>query len=399
MTMHASAPLPSHPFISFADFDSSYIPARTWLLLGETFSKCKHLSGAPLAPAVAREMGIVYLAAGAQATTAIEGNTLSTNEVRKIVEEGTADVGVSRQYLEQEVKNVLSATREIWVALQENRRIPITVDRLCQLNQQVLQDVPEDQVVPGELRTEGRDVMVGNAYRPPAGRDVGMLAKEFEDWLRRLRGPAEAPGVADEDRFVSAVLSAILAHLYIAWIHPFDNGNGRTARLVEVQILAESGVVPIISTQLLSNHFNNTRDAYYRALNHARTDATRFIQYAVEGFADGLREQINLVRRQNLELVWRSYVHETFDHEHKDTEARRRQRKLAMALPDGESVSPEQATELSPKLTRIYAKAGDRMPARDLGELVRLGLATKTGRRMYMANRDVILGLVPPVSS
>jgi Fic family protein len=38
-----------------------------------------------------------------------------------------------------------------------------------------------------------------------------------------------------------AILKAILAHLCLAWIHPFGDGNGRTARLVEFQILIFPG--------------------------------------------------------------------------------------------------------------------------------------------------------------
>ena len=38
------------------------------------------------------------------------------------------------------------------------------------------------------------------------------------------------------------ILKATLAHLYIAWIHPFGDGNGRTARLVEFMLLSRAGV-------------------------------------------------------------------------------------------------------------------------------------------------------------
>ena len=39
-------------------------------------------------------------------------------------------------------------------------------------------------------------------------------------------------------------MSALLAHLYIAWIHPFADGNGRTARLLEYLILDSFGNGP-----------------------------------------------------------------------------------------------------------------------------------------------------------
>ena len=45
--------------------------------------------------------------------------------------------------------------------------------------------------------------------------------------------------------FAIPLLRAIVAHLYIAWIHPFGDGNGRTARLVEADLLARFGVPEI----------------------------------------------------------------------------------------------------------------------------------------------------------
>src|SRR4030065_2907005 len=90
------------------------------------------------------------------------------------------------------------------------------------------------------------------------------------------------------------IIKAVIAHLYFEWIHPFGDGNGRTGRLVEFQILVSSGVPPP-AAPLLSNHYNLTRSAYYRELNLASRsggDVIPFVCYAAEGFVDGLREQI-----------------------------------------------------------------------------------------------------------
>ena len=56
-----------------------------------------------------------------------------------------------------------------------------------------------------------------------------------------------------------AILRAITAHLYLIWIHPFGDGNGRLARLVEFTILLKSGI-PSIAAHLLSNHYNATAE-------------------------------------------------------------------------------------------------------------------------------------------
>jgi Fic family protein len=407
----ASSFVPSadHPFITFDDRPTAddKLGQRTWMLLGEAFSKCQHLARAPINPHLSQRMIRVYLASGTQATTAIEGNTLSIEDVQRIIDKGTADVGPSRAYQEQEVRNILDAVDEIRVALLQGHRIPITTSRLRALNAKVLEAVPiEPYVTPGEFREPGVDVRVGRAYQPPPGREVAALTKQFDDWLRRIRlSPKDESTASDETKFVVAVVAAILAHLYIAWIHPFGDGNGRTARLIETQILAESGIVPIVSTQLLSNHFNLTRDDYYRALNEARRGPDHFVRYALQGFVDQLREQIRQVQDQNMHLVWQAYVHETFELNHeRHTEAHTRQQRLAMILPEEahRALPADKVMDLSTDLARAYAVTGPRTPARDLNMLVKLGLAVRTGsssKPRYYANREILQRFLPPVSS
>lgn len=335
----------------------------------------------------------VYLARGVQATTAIEGNTLTAHEVQEIVEKGSAQVGKSREYQEREVQNVLAAIDGIDSALRDGKRLPITRERLEALNFQVLDGIPdEEHVVPGKLRTY--NVHAGK-YLAPQWQDVPDLLERFVRWLAELRAQV-TPDSPVRDRFVNAVLAAVLAHLYIAWIHPFGNGNGRLARLIEVQILSESGVVPLVATNLLSDFYNKTRDhGYYRSLDAAQRDVTDFVRYALSGFLDEVRAQIEVVKAENIQIHWESYVYEVF-REMPDTETRTRQRELALAMPEGKWVSPKEATDLNTTLARSYAKMGDRTPTRDLNDLEKLGLAEKNGRR-YRVNRSVIQAFIPPI--
>lgn len=383
----------THPFLTF-NFDVRSLDQRTWLLLGETMSKCQHLAGSPLNPASARELAAVYLARGAQATTAIEGNTLSSAEVDKIVRDGSANLPESRQYLEKEVQNVLSAVREIDAALHAGQQIPLDARRLLHFNAVVLEGIPDKpEVVPGQFRQH--DVAVGT-YKAPHWTEVPALIDEFLRWLETLRGDLRADR-PDEERLVSAVVSAVLAHLYIAWIHPFGNGNGRVARLVEVLILSESGIVPLVSTNLLSNYYNKTRNLYYLRLDEAQRSVAAFVKYAVLGLVDELRDQIDFVRKESERVHWESLIHETFGGL-PATKARDRQRKLALALPSDDAVTPTQIQDLSVELARLYAQCGERTPARDLNDLVKLGLAEKAGARKYRGKQEVVKALMPPVA-
>src|SRR5258707_1047962 len=76
------------------------------------------------------------------------------------------------------------------------------------------------------------------------------------------------------------------------------DGDGRTARLLECSILAHCGVVPWVSSNLMSDHYNRTRSRYYQRLANASRDGDvdGFIIYAAEGYVDMLREQIRVVQ-------------------------------------------------------------------------------------------------------
>ena len=107
----------THSWISFR-CDLAKAGAELWLALGEAASKCEHISRVPLRPATAQALHQLYLAKGAAATTAIEGNTLSEEEVLKAVE-GRLVVPPSKQYLKQEVENIIAACNGISKQLAE----------------------------------------------------------------------------------------------------------------------------------------------------------------------------------------------------------------------------------------------------------------------------------------
>ena len=70
----------THPWIRFS-LDLRSAPWSLWVVLGECQSKCEEMAGVPLRPDTAEGLHQLFLARGALATTAIEGNTLSEEEV------------------------------------------------------------------------------------------------------------------------------------------------------------------------------------------------------------------------------------------------------------------------------------------------------------------------------
>src|SRR5690606_27794914 len=130
------------------------------------------------------------------------------------------------------------------------------------------------------------------------------------------------------------------------------------------------------------------------ALDAAQHDVNLFIRYALAGFLDELRAQIETVKAENIQIHWESYVYETF-RSLPDTETRSRQRELALAMPGGTWITAKEATDLNTTLARFYTKVGERTPTRDLNDLCRMGLAEKDKRR-YRVRRSVIQAFIPP---
>jgi Fic family protein len=382
----------THPWIDFQATAVNAVQPRHWMLLGEAHSKCEHLAGAPLGPDVAKHLYQVTLIKGALATTAIEGNTLTEDQVRGILE-GSWEAPPSRQYQEQEVRNLLDALQDLHDRIAGGENIEVTTDLIIQFNGLVLKGTQlRPGVVPGKIRTES--VVVGN-YRAAPAEDCEYLLDKLVAWLNGPTFVHPDP----EIQFALILAKAVYAHLYIAWIHPFGDGNGRTARLLEFVILASCGRVPIPAAHLLSNHYNLTRDRYYRELDLASKPGQTtlgFLSYAIEGFIDGIREAISMVRDQQLQVAWVNYVHERFG-AMPNTKASSRQRSLILAMPMTGTVPRSDLEGLTPKIAKLYAGAGPRVLSRDLNQLVKLDLIRRV-HRGYRTRSEVVQAFLPKIA-
>jgi Fic family protein len=375
--------LESHPWITF-EVDLRRADADLWLLLGEARSKVEHLARALLKPDVASEMNMLYLAKGVHATTAIEGNTLSEAEVLELVE-GRADTPPSQEYLAQEVTNIVTACNRIKDHLLAGGTADISSDLVRQFNRDVLDGLElEGDVVPGRIRTTS--VVVANYRGAPAADCEYPLC----DWLNG--GTFDPP--SDDWQIPFALIKAAVAHLYLAWIHPFGDGNGRTARLVELQILLAAGM-PLPAAHLLSNHYNETRGQYYRELDHASQsggDVLPFLRYAIQGFVDGIRNQVTIVWYQQVEDRWEQFIYETFGDTH--SPAKERQRRLVLELSKRyEPLRRGDLVRMSPELYEAYLGT-ERTLSRDLNALERMGLIHRVPGG-WEPHRDQIFAFLP----
>jgi Fic family protein len=360
-------------------------------MLGECDAYVKALSDVPLKPEYRDKLLRVSLIKGAQATTAIEGNTLSQEEIEKL-EEGWR-LPPSKEYLEIEVKNILEAFNSLLpeIVLEGKVRI-VTPELIREFHQMIGKNLGEHfDAIPGRFRDDNR--VVGQ-YLAPDYKFVPELVNRLCIWLRREFH------YNDGQNFSTSVIQAIITHVYIEWIHPFGDGNGRTGRLLEFYILLRSGLPSIVS-HILSNFYNQTRPEYYRQLDQARKkrSLTGFIKYAVQGFRDGLKENLSVIQEGQFSIFWHYHIYETFaDIKYTKKTAFKRKRELILEMPINQEFDVDQIVELTPGVAKKYATVNRATVLRDLKELQQLNLLIKVGRK-YKANNRILKALMPSKKS
>ncbi len=113
--------------------------------------------------------------------------------------------------------------------------------------------------------------------------------REFVDWIN------------DNIEEVSPVLTAGIAQFQFVQIHPFVDGNGRTARLLSTLILYKTGY-DFKRLFTISEYYDKERSAYYNAIQAVRKnkmDMTVWLEY----FVDGLRSQMKEIQGKGKEII------------------------------------------------------------------------------------------------
>jgi len=378
-----------HKHISFQrewEIDNEYA-----YMLGECNAYVKALTDIPLKPEYRDKLLRVSLIKGAQATTAIEGNTLSQEEIEKL-EEGWR-LPPSKEYLEIEVKNILEAFNFLLreVVFEGKVRI-VTPELIKEFHKMIGKNLGEHlDAIPGRFRDDNRVV---GTYLTPDYKFVPELVNKLCTWLRKEFH------YNDGQKFSTSVIQAVITHVYIEWIHPFGDGNGRTGRLLEFYILLRAGLPSIVS-HILSNFYNQTRSEYYRQLDQARKkrSLTGFIKYAVQGFRDGLKENLNVIQESQFSIFWHNHIYETFaDIKYTKKTAFKRKREVIFEMPINQELDVDQIVELTPSVAKKYATVNRATVLRDLKELQQLNLLIKVGRK-YKANTIMLKALMPSKKS
>jgi Fic family protein len=178
-------------------------------------------------------------------STGIEGNPLTPEQVDQVLSGAAIDAD------EVHIREVLNYNRALRIGTEAVGRADFewTGEIIHQVNRAVMDGLPRDTL--GGYRGGDDEVYVG-IYTGPSPLVVEPLMAELVAWLRSSRG-------------VSTLVRSALLHLNLIAIHPFNDGNGRTARLLAAMALMEDGspASELISTEA---YLRRHRDEYVAVL-------------------------------------------------------------------------------------------------------------------------------------
>jgi Fic family protein len=218
-------------------------------------------------------------------TSWIEGNPLNYEQVEQVLQGERVDAPA---YARKEIIN-LKVAHDYIDHLSDSGDVEWTERAIRLLHWLIMRDIDDEHLQPGGYRQVQnwiRDASTGQiAYTPPPPFEVPPLMDSFLTWLRT-------------DAETSPPIKAAIAHAHLIAVHPFLDGNGRTARASSLLILQSGGYG---FRKLLNQdaYFQRHRDGYFGALRGAlgakfdeRADLTPWIEY----FLFSLSVQADLVR-------------------------------------------------------------------------------------------------------
>ncbi len=203
-------------------------------------------------------------------SNAIEGNALDMGETKLVVEMGITLTGKTLRD-QAEAKN-LSHALDFMKDIAVNRAQPITLGELRQIHALILKDIQDDHA--GKYR-ENEVKISGSDYEPTEAFRVPQEMGELGTYLKQIT----SFDMPDTDL---PILCASAAHAWLAQIHPFIDGNGRTARILMNLILMRRGYPICIIMR-------EERKRYYDALEESQaSNLTPLIELIYENVEESL---------------------------------------------------------------------------------------------------------------
>jgi Fic family protein len=231
-----------------------------------------------LSPAVQAELRHKARVRSTHYSTRIEGNRLTLKEAEKVIA-GQKESFHGRERDVSEVRNYWDALLKVedWAA----KKVEISEELICHLHALVEKGKRAKPMPYRDGQNVIRDSASGGiVYLPPEAKDVAPLMAAMVRWVKNAQKEGVPPPVV-----------ASLLHYQFVTIHPFYDGNGRTARLLATFILQRDGY-GLDGFFSLEEHHARNLNGYYQALTvhkhhnyyhgRAEADLTLWVEYFVK---------------------------------------------------------------------------------------------------------------------
>ena len=232
-------------------------------------------------------------------TTQIEGAAFTEREFEEAFSESEEELLTRSQ---RQVRAMFETYK--WISTVPDNK-PITAEVILKIHSKVVTGADDDHCSPGKIRDSKDKVLFGIPRRQ--GMEGGT---ECMTALVSLTNAFE--GVyKDHD----PLIQAFAAHYHLGAIHPFMDGNGRTARALEALFLRRAGLKGTIFVAM-SNYYYEERNAYFRTLSEvgdAGHDLTTFMKFSLKGVALQCEGVIGEIKLQSQKALFRNLMYDLFN--------------------------------------------------------------------------------------
>jgi Fic family protein len=277
-----------------------YDPAAIMQDLMEAKAAMLALTQIPYQRSWADELQRIQLKREVAGTSRIEGAEFTERELDEAMRETPEQLETRSQ---KQAACAVAGYR--WIAQLPGDR-PVDEELIREVHRRIVSGCDDDHCPPGQIRNRDQNVMFG------APRHRG--AEGGEECAAAFGKLAEA--VRSHFREHDPLIQALALHYHFAAMHPFLDGNGRTARALEALMLQRTGLRDTLFIAM-SNYYYEHKTGYLNALNEARArghDLTPFLKFGLKGIESQCRLLFSEIRLQVAKALYRNTVNELFAH-------------------------------------------------------------------------------------
>ena len=190
-----------------------------------------------------------------------------------------------------------------WIASQPAER-PIDRDFVLEVHRRIVTGCDDDHCEPGALRGYDHNVNFGDPRC--RGAEGGDGCKDAFNAL--------CSSVAGEFKQHDSIIRAMAVHYHIGAMHPFGDGNGRTARATEAFMLKQAGVSDRVMVSL-SNYYYTHKEEYLSALFESRLrehDLTPFLQFALPAVTERCNSVAGEILSHHKKILFQQFARSLF---------------------------------------------------------------------------------------